>query len=168
MPALPLPKYGLDKLFLFPVYGTREEYQKATGQEAPPWDLSRPPKYWFDPAAAGNARRSIIYDNVIAYWPTGQPLRGPDGKPVLDSLLLSRAEAAAVNLPPFLANVPGTEVPQVPIPLRALDADEELDFDFGGIIVVRNKKFADQKEVGFTIQDREILRAIARKLNVPL
>ena len=46
MAALPLPKYGLDKLYLFPYYQSREQYRAATGEEPPAFDPTRPPQYW--------------------------------------------------------------------------------------------------------------------------
>ena len=167
MPALPYPKYSLDKLYLFPYYQTREDYRRATGQEPPPWDPNRPPKYWFDPNARQSTRRNVVYDHVIATSESGKPLMGPDGKPMLDFLVLPKEEAATVNIPPKdVSNVPGADKPEVPCPLRPLEPGEELFFDFGGIVAVKNTELYPQLEVGFTAQDRALLRAIARKLGV--
>lgn len=168
VPALPYPKYSLEKLYLFPYYQTREDYQRATGQEPPPWDPNRAPKHWFDPNAAQSARRSVIYENVLALSDTGSPLVSPDGKPMLDVLVLSKEEAATVNIPPLGTNVPGADRPEIPCPLRALDPDEELFFDFGGVVAVKNRKLFSQLETGFTADDRALLRAIAEKLGVKI
>lgn len=166
MPALPYPKYGLEKLYLFPAYQSREAYLRATGKEPPPWDPQRQPKGWFDPKAQESARRSVVYDHALAVAENGAPLLGPDGKPFLDLLVLPKGEAATVNLPPYGTNVPGADAPLVPVPCRALDPDEELFFDLGGVATVRNLKLYPRDEQGFTPRDRALLRAMAKKLGV--
>jgi hypothetical protein len=166
VPALPLPKYGIKSLYLFPYYQTREDYQKVTGQEPPPWDARRAPKYWCDPKARESTRRNVVYDSVLATSQSGSPLAGPDGKPMLDVLVLSKDEAATVNIPPVGTNVPGAEVPEIPCPLRPLDADEELFFDIGGVVTVKNVPLYSALEAGFTAQDRLLLKAIARSLGI--
>lgn len=169
MAALPLPKYGLENLFLFPFYQNRAQYRKATGVEAPEFDTSRPPKYWFDPEAEASPKRSVLYSSVLAVDERGHPVFGPDGRPYFEPLMLFKHEAATVNLPiGEYANEPGTEVPQVPVPMRALEPEEELIQGFGGVILVRNTRIADEGPTSFTYQDRETIRAIARKLGVPL
>jgi hypothetical protein len=165
--ALPFPQYSIGNLYLFPYFSTREEYQRATGQEPPPWDPTRAPKYWFDPNAKNSRSRRVVYERVIA-----DPPAGPDGKPMLDALVLDRDEAATVNIPPKgtgFTNVPGADKPEVPVPLRELGPDEELAFGIGGTVVVRNKKLWAELEQGsgnFTAADRALLRAIAEKLGV--
>ena len=167
MSALPLPKYELQKLCLFPEFGSREDYRKATGQEAPPWTPGRPLKLWFDPAAADSPKRSIIYDQVLAVSEHGVALHGPDDKPFLEPLVLYKQEAATVNLRPEGAPPPEEELVPVPVPLRALDPEEELDFDWGGIVIVRNKTWKQEEDAsgsGFGEKDRALLTAIAKKL----
>ena len=169
MPALPLPKYGLKSLYLFPYYQTREDYQKATGQEPPPWDARRAPKYWCDPKARESTRRNVVYDFVLATSQSGSPLAGPDGKPMLDLLVLTKDEAATVNIPPKgpgVANIPGSDLPEAPCPLRPLEPNEELFFDFGGVVTVKNVPLYSALETGFTAQDRLLLKAIARSLGI--
>lgn len=167
MPALPYPKYSLDKLYVFPYYQTREDYRRAVGQEPPPWDPNRAPKYWFDPNARQSTRRNVVYDLVIATSETGSALVGPDGKPMLDLLVLGKEEAATVNIPPKdLTNVPGADRPEVPCPLRPLEPNEELFFDFGGAVAVKNRELWASVDVGFTLEDRALLRAIAKKLGL--
>ncbi len=165
MSALPYPKYGLDKLYLFPWHQTREAYRQETGEEPPPWDPRKPPKHWMDPKARFSTRRNVVYDFVLATSQSGTPLAGPDGKPMLDLLVLPKDDAASVNIPPSGTNVPGADVPPVPAPLRALEPNEELFFDFGGVAAVRNLDYA-ASENGFTAQDRALLKAIAAKLGV--
>jgi len=166
VPALPLPKYGIKSLYLFPYYQTREDYQKATGQEPPPWDARRAPKYWCDPKARESIRRNVVYDLVLATSQSGSPLAGPDGKPTLDLLVLNKDEAATVNIPPNGTNVPGADIPEIPCPLRPLDPGEELFFDIGGVVAVKNVPLYSALEVGFTAQDRLLLKAIAKSLGI--
>jgi hypothetical protein len=167
VPVLPFPKYGIENLYLFPVYQTTEAYKEAVGQEPPPWNPQRPPKAWFDPEAKDATRRNIVYDNVIAMSESGHPLVGPDGKPMLDVLLLKKEDAATVNIPPKglgTTNTPGADTPAVPVPLRPLDPNEELFFDFGGVVAVKNRALFPQLEVGFTLEDRLLLQRIAAKI----
>jgi hypothetical protein len=168
MSALPYPIYGISNLYLFPVYQTREAYQKATGKEAPLYDASKPVKSWFDPKAAENPRRKLVYDSVLALADNGQVLADTDGKPLLEPLLIDREQAAAVNIPPKgpgILDAPQTGI-EIPVPLRPLEAKEELCFQFGGVVAVRNKDLFPKLEVAFTAEDRELLRAIARKLGI--
>jgi len=166
LPALPLPSYGLEKLYLFPVYTTREDYQKATGVEPPPFNATRPPKHWQDPKAKDAQKRTIVYDQVLAMDDAGQPLSTPDGKPYFDQLVLYKEDAAAVNIPPVGTNIPGADVPPIPAPLRALETDEELFFGLGGYVAVRNKALQEERDVTFSMSDRKLLQAIAAKLGV--
>ncbi|QOY86564.1 hypothetical protein [Paludibaculum fermentans] len=170
MAALPLPKYGLDKLYLFPYYQTRAQYTQATGEEPPPFDEQRPPQYWCDPEALKSTKRSVIYENILAVNEKGVPLQDENGRPYFEPVVMLKLEAGTVNIPmQMAANEPGTEKPAAQIPLRELDPDEELFFDFGGIVLVRNKTLIESNApVGFTPQDRELLKAVARKLNVPV
>lgn len=169
MAALPLPKYGLDKLYLFPYYQTREQYRAATGEEPAPFDPTRPPKYWRDPDVLKVTSRAVVYDRVLATNGKAQPVAGPDGKPYFEVLMMLKTEAATVNIPlKISANEEGADVEEVPVPVRALEPEEELFFDFGGLVMVRNTSIVDTAVTGFTTQDREVLRSIARKLNVNL
>jgi len=169
MPALPYPKYSISNLYLFPVYATREEYQKATGQEAPAWNPYRQPKCWFDPKAKESASRRLVYEYALAMDDEGRFLRDANGNPMLDALVLDRDEAGSVNIPPRgtgATNVPGADAAEVPVPMRALEPNEELFFDFGGIPTVRNKDLWEQYEVSFGLEDRTLLKKIAQKLGV--
>ena len=47
------PQYDVSNLYLFPVYSTRAYYQTATGQQAPPYDATKPIKQWADPSPSG-------------------------------------------------------------------------------------------------------------------
>jgi hypothetical protein len=164
-----LPKYGLSNLYLFPYYQTRDEFQKATGLEPPAFDPSKPPKYWLDTEIVKTTKRNVVYDQVLAVSEQGSALAGPDGQPALEPMVLGRSDAISVNIPNKAgANEPGADQHEVQPPLRDLEEDEELFFDLGGIVAVRNKRFYDQTQVGFSAQDRSILHAIAKKINVTL
>lgn len=168
MSVLNQPTYGLENLYLFPVYQTREAYQAATGMETPPYNPNKRIKSWFDPEAATSTKRTIIYERTLVASDSGMPLAGADGKPLLDVLAISREDAAAVNIPPkgpgiLDQPVMGTEVP---VPLRELSTNEELFFQFGGSVAVRNKTAFAAIEIGFTAEDRAIIREIARKLGI--
>jgi hypothetical protein len=168
MPALPQPQYGIENLYIFPYYSTREAYQHATGQEPPAWNSARQPKYWEDLKAKEAPRRTVVYDRALVLDDKGFPLAGPDGNPVLDLLVLNKEEAATVNIPPNVTNVPGAAAPMIPPPLRALEPNEELFFPFGGVVAVKNTDLwpSASDRSGFTPEDRTLLQAIARKLGV--
>ena len=56
----------------------------------------------------------------------GNAVFEPDGKPYFEAMLLSKQEAATVNIPAGeMSNRPGTNVSQVPVLLRALAPEEE-------------------------------------------
>ena len=169
---LPYPTYGLANLFLFPIYQTREEFRMKTGIEAPPFDASKPIKSWFDPSASASTRRKLIYDNVIALADNGMPLASPEGAPMMEPLMIDRDFAAVVNSPvkDFTGKIQEQPVSsvEIPVPLRALEPGEVLSFGFGGAVVVRNQRVSEEAAVGFMYGDRELLRAIASKLGVPL
>lgn len=115
-------------------------------------------------------RRKIVYENVIAFADNGAPLADSDGKPILEPLLIDREFAAVVNIPPKAPGVPDqpTTGIEIPVPLRPLAANEELYFQFGGSVAVKNKDLFPKSESGsgFTDEDRAVLRAIADKLGI--
>src|SRR5262245_25928331 len=136
MPALAQPAYPIERLYLFPYYSSRDAYEQALGVEPPPYDPKRASKHWFDPNAKDAARRNVVYDQVLATSQSGTPLVGPDGKPMIDVLVLLKDEAATVNIaPPGAAR---SEMAEVPMPLRPIETNEELFFDLFGVVAVRN------------------------------
>ena len=161
-------RYGIERLYLFPYYQTREDYKKATGVEPPKFDPLKPPKYWMDPAAKDTVRRNMAYDRVISYAANGALLFDENDQPLLEGLVLNKDEAATVNIPPKglgMTNIEGADRPEVPPPLRALNPDEEFFIPFPGIAAVRIKGTLEPDR-GFTEDDRSMLLAIARKLGV--
>ncbi|MCX6594131.1 MAG: hypothetical protein NTZ56_21670 [Acidobacteria bacterium] len=158
---------GIEQIALFPIFSSRQAYRDALGKEAPPYDPSRPPKNWFDPAAATTTRRSVVYEMVLALTDDGRALAGPDGKPELEPLVLRREEAATVNIyADGLGFATPNKVP-VPAPLRALKPNEELQFGFGGQVIVRDLSIPLPSETdGFNSADRATLQAIAEKLGL--
>ncbi len=161
------PIYGINEAALFPIYNSRQEYRAATGQEPPAYDPARAPKTWFDRAAKDSPRRNVVYDSVLAIGDAGQPLRGPDGKPQLELLVLRKDEAATVNIYEVGLGASAPSLPPVPVPLRPLKSNEELQFSMGGNVVIRDKTVALPSENdGFTPADRRLLIVIAQKLGI--
>jgi len=161
--------YSLFKLFLFPVFQTREEYKQHTGEEAPPWDPNQPVKNWFDPAARNTNKRTLLYDRVLLYDQNGMVIPDAEGKPTIDQLALMKEVAAQVNMLPSERLVdygPGSRMAPIPCPMRELKADEELFFTFGGAVAVRLKGAYKSEVNAFTVDDRALLQKIADKLGV--
>jgi hypothetical protein len=157
--------YSLSELHLFRTFQTIDEYRKATGEEPPPYDPTRPPKAWFDPSALASPRRTVVYEPVLAIGPQGQVLADSAGKPMLDILLLSKEEAARVNIWHDQTGQPVPMLPPVPMPLRQLKPNEELIFLYPEVVVVRDKSVEVDPGM-FTAKDRALLRKIADRLSV--
>jgi len=163
------PVKGLESLYLYPYYPTREAYEKATGQPCPPWNPLFPPKYWFDPKAAESTKRNVVYDNSLVYSLDGTILADGNGKPMLDVLVMTKEQAATVNIPDKskgAANIPGADRPEVPVPMRVPPPGEELFFIFGQTVALRVKTEWAKTQNTFTWEDRVLLKAIAEKLGV--
>jgi len=161
--------FPVNDLYIFPSFQTRDQYFKATGEEAPEWDPNRPVKSWFDPAARNTNKRTFLYDVVLMYDKNGMVLPDEKGVPQLEELALLREEAARVNLLPRERMVdygPGSKVAPIPVPMRPLKGDEELIFTFGGVVAVRLKGFIKSSVNEFTTGDRQLLEKIAQKLGV--
>jgi len=159
----------LNTLYLFPVFQTRSEYFKATGEQAPPWNPSKPVKMWFDPEARKTTRRTIIYDSALMYHENGALVVDKSEQPVLDTLALLKEEAAQVNMLPDERLVDygwGSRVAPIPVPLRKLNPGEELVLTFGNVVAVRDKAAAISAPTAFTFSDRLLLEKIAQKLGV--
>jgi len=105
-----------------------------------------------------------VYDNTLVVSEFGKPIPGPDGKPMLDLMTLPKMEAAAVNIPPEGTNIEGADTYEALLPLRNLEPGEELFFQFGGVVAVKNVELFDALKEGFTPADRALIQAIARKL----
>lgn len=76
--------YSVTALELLPTYD-RASYQKVTGTQAPPFDISKPAKSWFDSTASG----SVTY----------QVFNGSLSSPAFLSVTMPSAQANTVNLP---------------------------------------------------------------------
>jgi hypothetical protein len=159
----------LSSLYLFPVFQTREEYLKSVGVPAPQFDPSRPVKSWFDPNAAASPRRTVVYDNALALASNGYPLSDEKGRPFLEPLLMTREHAATVNIPvkDFAGRIPETATVgfEVPVPCRDLKPGEVLTFGMGGLVYVVEES-QNTTPTAFTVEDRQVLLAIAKKLGV--
>ena len=159
----------LSSLYLFPVYQTRDEYETKTGVAAPPFNPAWPVKSWADPAAANSPKRSVVYENVLALADSGKPLVDGEGRPMLEPLMMPRERAAVVNIPvkDFTGRIPETATIgfEVPVPCRALVEDEQLTLGFGDLVYVERKS-TEQTPTSFSVEDRQLLHAIAKKLGV--
>jgi hypothetical protein len=165
--ALPYPIYGVDRLYLFPVYSSRAAYEKEFGVEPPPYNPGCARKNWFDPKAAESTRRYVTYDRAFALTDRGTIIKDEKGQPVLEPLVLNKDEAATANIPPDRGFDDAWAAPSVPVPMRALETGEELAYDIAGNVVVRNRELHEATlDPGFTNADRRLLREIAKKLGV--
>lgn len=168
MSALPYPKYSLNNLYLLPYYATREAYEKTTGTPCPPWDKTRRPQHWENPAALDSPDDFVIYDVLATDMKgSGKPLTDPNGNPYLRRLILPKEIAATVNIP--LSGAEGSSQAEYPPPLRPLEPSEELFFDpvAWGAVMVKNKDlYVSPYDNTFTQDDRALLKAIALKLGV--
>lgn len=159
----------LSDLYLFPEYNTREEYEKATGKECPPYDPTIPTKHWEDPEPRARGR-FVLYENVLATDEHNNIVVDDMGRPVFEPISLTVAVAKTVNIPEKkAANEPGVKFVIQP-PCRRLEGDEELVFQPGvpfRIPVVYRRSLASPSEpTAWTQGDRELLRRIATKLGV--
>lgn len=160
--------YSIQELYLYPTYASRAEYREKTGKEAPAFDPSRPPKNWLDPQAAASPRRLVVYDSVLVLKADGLPMAGPDGKPLTDFLVLKKEDAASVNI---WEGGMGVDIPvdaPTPVPMRALNQNEQLIFNGPMNAVMVRDKSVPLAELGdgFTTKDRELLYAIAAAIGV--
>lgn len=100
VPAIPAQPdqatYGPDALALFKTF-TRDTYLAAFGVQAPAWDVSRPPKFWFDSTVDVSAPSNVAVYKVVD---------SNSGTPVLRQLVIQAAEAAAVNIPGAVTYAP--------------------------------------------------------------
>jgi hypothetical protein len=131
----PEPFEALSTVYLFPTYETRESYEEKTGKTCPPWNPYRAPKGWEDPEAWNRPGRTVLYEAAL----TGESI---GGEPEVAFLPLRKEIAATVNIPPKgtgQTNVPGADVPEIPVPLDwPLPANRKLVYRFGNTVAVRN------------------------------
>lgn len=175
---IPLARMGAEQaLDLFETYPWAEDYKSKTGQEAPPFDPSKPIKNWADPSPVDDGGGTAIYGTTIVKMNT--PLDGTVTQhPV--SLVLTLADARAVNLMSIKdANAGGAyagkSFASLPVPQRPLAVGESFHVYVLGpgipaLFVVNDALNAQQTQQqqaaagGFTVQDRADLQAIKAKL----
>jgi len=181
-----LPRYGVICLYQFPVYQSREEYEKLTGKPCPEWQSDKNPKYWEDVEAQENfefaakttlngevtgeqSKKLVLYPQVLAVSAkTGEALKGIDGKPYLAPLWVGLETARSVNIPPKEKLGSGELGVPVPTPCRALEEGESLDWldDAKTMPIVRNELYEAAMPAMFTRADKEMLYKIAAKVGV--
>lgn len=162
----------LASIFAFPVYATREEYERVTGKPCPPWNPEKPPKYWEDPAAKFSSRKLVSYEPCLMLTENGTIAREDETStsPKVEEIVLTREDAAAVNIPVKTEN--GRVIstlpvkPEVQVPLKLGVNDRLVVGPFG--VTVQDKTGSNPPNAvgGFTEDDRTLLYAIARKVGV--
>jgi hypothetical protein len=181
-----MPKPITD-FYSFPAYQTREAFEAATGETAPPWNLEKPLKNWRDPAPTNTEFDELLgefakYKPVLSILPNGRYREGADGQPTTGSMRLSVEDAKSVNFLPAKGIVPVageiingmTITPQhvanasrsVPVPLNLPEGSRIAYAPSIGANVVVLLKDESLTPVGngFTAEDRELLRRIATKV----
>ena len=171
---------GIETLYRFPVFQTREEYKQATGKEAPPYNPSLPVKSWFDPDPPKADEYGDVYYLGLALAADGRTpaVQAGSGLPFLRKFRIKAEHAGVVNIPvkKFDGSVqdPGSfstlAALDVPFPCRNLLPEEELRFGFGATVQVHLKSTtAVPVESGATDPEvKALLVAINSKLDVLL
>jgi hypothetical protein len=163
--------YSLDALHMFPYFATREAFKEATGVEPPPFDDSKPPKYWRDLGASKvDVDDVVVYD--VAYRPGGGVLTATDGTPRFVKLIMSPTDALAINIPDKkIGSFQGSgRVTEVQPPLFPLLPNERLTFQPGiagaQLMIQRIDIATPATPTSWTEGDRQLLREIANRLGV--
>ena len=160
-----LPYVGIKEAYLFPWFQTPADYEAATGLKCPLWDASKPVKNWFDPKAGSSAKPNVVYQAALCVE-NGVLLKGEDGNPMTDILVLPRGQAASVNIAPGTASETG-EAGEIQCPLRPLKATEQIVFapgSFNKQAVIRNLDAVQPDAGQFMAADRDLLQRIALKV----
>ncbi len=113
----------IDQLWQFRYFQTREQ-AIAAGHVLRPYDPARPIKKWFDPVKAR------VYPFVLAVEDNmvGAPKKGSLGRPYLEQLVLDKADAAGMNIPPSNEPFSRLDAAEIPVPCRPLTETEYLNF----------------------------------------
>lgn len=162
-------QYGIETLYLFPIYSSRANYRAKTGKEAPPWNPLKPIKAWIDESIVSKPRGFVYYD-VVETDEANNYVAGPDGCPVIKSWPVALSEAGKINLPDEDGTFTQDQLATaVPVPIRKLRLEEELVFfGPGNVVLVRNKilyRLEMEQAAVFLGSDRAILLGLELKLN---
>ena len=162
-------QYGVSDISLFKTYKTPEQYRAEFGVKPPAFNPAARPKTWFDSTVKLEDPEADVCYKII---------RAVSGVPSIVQSCMPAWEAATVNIPP---NDPLPVVslqtdeqrarwrPAREVPVRDLLPGEAVAAGFGGIpVIVRldRKQSQDERDGKFTASDRELLRAVARKLGL--
>lgn len=139
--------YGLDQLDLFSKF-TRDTYLAAFGEQAPPFDATKQPKYWFD---------SSVPVNDMAYTINGVfPITWKDnGNGTADkaSILINNRTASAVNIPGHY-NYPKADPPKASgVFMQAGSAKQYIDASLLATMDQAKKLIADAEAAGIDMDD---------------
>lgn len=168
------PQYGIDHLYLFPFYSSRDQYRARTGQEASPFDPAKNVKRWLDPDPQGLSRM-VTYARILARDERNLPVPDASGQPLVEPLTMEKIFARVVNIPPdgFTGTSDtGALLYEYDCPMRELLPDEVIVFAQIGAVVIRNTKLwreqVENQSGAFLQRDRALLEGIAGKLGVPV
>lgn len=154
----------LFEVYAFKEYQTREEYEAETHKPCPSFDNRLPVKKWFDPRGL-----SFTSYAMVARDGNGVALKNDEGKPYIEAVSLPRFVSTTVNIPFGSTNAPtSSEVIYPPIDLTKMKEGESLIFfGIGAPIVIWDGKGQEGgSSEGFTTADRQLLKAIAKKVGV--
>ena len=128
------PQCSLLDIALFPIFQTREDYEKYTGNLCPPYDPNKDMKYWYDPDP------NPEYDE--GYWvvyPFSSDIEVKEGKiGKIKRVVVKKADVGTVNIGTGRTNEPGTGN-VIPVPIRKLTENEELVVGSFSTVFVINK-----------------------------
>jgi len=158
----------ISKAYLFPVYATAEDAERATGKTLEPFSADLRPKRWIDPNPVDSGLEGSDGNPTAEY-------RGLEEASVATGTIKTKrfsvplAEASMFNIPrsgPGMTNVPGADVPEYPAPLKELAPTQILvrRTPMSGV-EIRNMDVPDPGVPGpeagaFTAEDRLALQTI--------
>jgi hypothetical protein len=111
----------MEKIHLFPVYTSREDYETRTGRACPPYDPTRHVKRWEDPDALMNPS-TAVYEVLRIDTSTKCIVVDDIGNPCFEKMALPSTEAFRVNIPASAGTDPSS-VGEIRMPCRSLNAE---------------------------------------------
>lgn len=134
-------------------FTNRAGYVAATGKQPPAYSPDAPEKTWDDTRNFQTASQGVDY--------TIATLDATNQFPVAKLITLPAFVARSVNIKPDSGPVPTSSAGTLPVPIRALLANEELMAHEGGVIDVINTDIFDPNPQATMLY---LLKRIARKL----
>ncbi len=166
MPAVPISTRAL-----FPSYTSAAD-AKSHGIVAPAFDPAKPIKSWIDPNPQADEDGNVTYDAVLACEKSGKPLER-NGQPYTRKMIISAAEAQALNVKTSDASQTPVGASTRPVPIRFDPETEVLAYTnppgmpFRGSVIVRPINEVPEPTypaVPFTTEHDRLIKAIALKV----